>query len=228
MEEREVLDSIFPDEITDISENEYRISISLDVTNSGDETESPKILLRVKYPNKYPDEAPILDMSAPPNSPTYPYFDASSDKEQLLSILSSTIEENIGMAMIYTVISTLKDSAEQLITDRQATERAEHEKRLLAAEMEENKKFHGTLVTPVTFREWRLRFRKEMDELKSKEDEAEEAAEKRRNRGKEVMEKLTGKQLWERGMVGKIDEEDEGYPHDAANPLAAEVDKLKV
>jgi hypothetical protein len=215
----------------EISENEFRISIALDVSNDdGDDSEPPNILLRVKYPDSYPDEAPILDMSAPPNAPAYPYFDVSSDKERLLSGLSLTIEENIGMAMIFTLVSTLKESAEQLITERQVAKRAEHEQRILEAEMEENKKFHGTPVTPETFKEWRLRFREEMEQLKNKEDEAEEAAEKRRNRGKEAVERLTGKQLWERGMVGKVDEgeDEEGYPGDVVDLPVAEVEKLKV
>jgi RWD domain len=216
--------------MSDISENEYRISIVLDVTNEEDELEPPRILLRVKYPESYPDEPPILDVSGPPNAPTYPYFDVSSDKEQLLSSLSSTIEENIGMVMVFTLVSTLKDLAEQLIAERQAAERAEHERKILEAEMEENSKFHGTLVTPETFKEWRLRFRKEMEELKNKEDEVEEAAEKRRNRGREVAGKLTGRQLWERGMIGKGDEgeEDEGYLDDVVDLPIAQVDKLRV
>lgn len=36
-EEREVLESIFPDEITDVSETEYRVQIQLDVSQGGDE-----------------------------------------------------------------------------------------------------------------------------------------------------------------------------------------------
>lgn len=39
-EEREVLDSIFPDEITDVSATEYRVSIQLEVDNKTDEDET--------------------------------------------------------------------------------------------------------------------------------------------------------------------------------------------
>jgi hypothetical protein len=42
-EEREVLDSIFPEEIVDISDTEFRISIQLEVTNDeGDDSEARK------------------------------------------------------------------------------------------------------------------------------------------------------------------------------------------
>ena len=123
--------------------------------------------------------------------------------------------------MIFTLISTLKDNAEQLVAERQSEERRAHEKRLEKLEEEENKKFHGTQVTPETFTSWRERFRKEMEELRLKEEEADEVAEKKRNRGKEAVVLLTGRQLWERGLAGKNDEgeDDDGLP---------EVEKLKV
>jgi len=58
-----------------------------------------------------------------------------------------------------------------LIAKRQAAVRHEHEQKLLAAEREENKKFHGTPVTPETFKSWREGFRKEIDELRAKQQE---------------------------------------------------------
>jgi hypothetical protein len=123
--------------------------------------------------------------------------------------LSETIEENMGMAMIFTLVSTLKDNAEKLIAERQAGARREHEQKVEAAEREENKKFHGTPVTPETFMSWREGFKKEMEEMKIKEEEAEEAAEKKKNKGKDTVTQLTGKQLWERGLAGKIEEDED-------------------
>jgi hypothetical protein len=128
------------------------------------------------------------------------------------------------MAMVFTLVSTLKENAEQLIATRQEEEQKEREQKILAAEREENKKFHGTPVTPETFLNWRAVFWKEMEEAKLREEEAEEAAEKKRNRGKETVVQLTGKQLWERGMAGKIEED---YEDDDEVPIQ-EVEKLKV
>lgn len=113
------------------------------------------------------------------------------------------------MAMIFTLVSTLKENAEQLIAGRQAEARHEHEKKVLAAEAEENKKFHGTPVNPETFMKWREGFRKEMEEAKTKQEDDDEAAEKKKNRGKDTVIPLTGKQLWERGLAGKIDEDED-------------------
>lgn len=121
------------------------------------------------------------------------------------------------MAMIFTIVSTLKDNAEQLIVERQAANRLQEEMKLLAVEREENKKFHGTPVTPETFATWRETFREEMESQRATEEEAEEAAEKKKNKGKDAVVQLTGKQLWERGLVGKVDEEEDDEEPDLAS-----------
>jgi len=204
VEEREVLDSIFPDEITDISETEYRISITLDIPD--DEEEPPVMLLTVRYPEEYPDKAPVLEISAPQNATPHTYLNLAEDKDQLLQGLEATIEENLGMAMVFTLVSTLKDAAEQLVADRKKAAADAHEETVLAAEREENKKFHGTPVTPETFIAWRASFLKEMEEIRIKEEE-ERLADLKKARIKEPV-KLTGRQLWERGLAtGAVEEE---------------------
>lgn len=196
----------------------------MDIVNDpGDESEPPSFLLHVKYPENYPDVPPVLELSAPRNAPEHPYFDLDDDAAGLLASLEETIEENLGMAMVFTLVSTLKDNAEQLIAGRQEEERNRAEERVLALEREENKKFHGTPVTPETFMAWRKDFRKEMEEAREKGEREDEAAEKKRNRGRETVVALTGKQLFERGMVGKVEEEDDGD-----DGLEEEVEKLKV
>ncbi|KAI2466375.1 RWD-domain-containing protein [Annulohypoxylon bovei var. microspora] len=215
IEERTVvLESIFPDEITDISETEYRISIKLDITDDNGEetTEPPTLILYVRYPEDYPDEAPFLDLSPPQNAALYPHFSVAADKEQLLKGLEDIIQDNLGIPMIFTLVATLKEEAEQLIADRKAAAAKVKEEVLLAAEREENKKFHGTPVTPETFMKWREGFLKEMEE-KAQQEEDERLAELKKARVKEPV-KLSGRQLWERGLVGKVDEgdDDEGIP----------------
>jgi len=195
----------------------------LEVTN-GDNTEPPTILLQVKYPEAYPEQAPILELLAPPNAPAHPFFSIASDRQELLDGLMETIDDNLGMAMIFTLVSTLKENAEQLIAARQEQTQQEREQMILEAEREENKKFHGTPVTPETFLKWRATFKKEMEEAQLREEEAEEAAEKKKNRGKETVIQLTGKQLWERGMAGKIEED---YDDDDEVSIQ-EVEKLTV
>ncbi|KAI0443113.1 RWD domain-containing protein [Xylaria telfairii] len=222
IEEREVLDSIFPEEITDISDTEYRIAVKLnppDDDNGDEGVGPPTLVLHVRYPDAYPDEAPILDLSPPANAPPHPRFSLSSDKAQLLKGMEDTIQENLGMAMVFTLVTTLTELAEQLMTDRKEAAEREREEAQLAAEREENKKFHGTPVTPETFLKWRDDFVREMEEQRQREEE-ERLAELKKAKIKEAP-RLTGKQLWERGLVGKVDDDEE-------EPLTEQVERLKV
>lgn len=209
-EEREVLDSIFPDEIQDISDTEYRISIILDVKEESDEgSEPPIIILNVRYPEAYPDVAPYLDLTQPPNAQKYPHLDIQEDRARLLDALQPTIEESMGMAMVFSLVSTLKDAAELLIAERQQAEQALKDFEAQKAEEEENRKFEGEKVTRETFLAWRENFRQEMAEEKARKAAELEAEEKKKRGGKAEEKKLTGKQLWEEGLAGKAIEEDE-------------------
>lgn len=211
-EEREVLESIFPDEIQVISDSEYRISITLDVhTDSDAEFSDPIIILNVRLPEEYPDEAPRLDVTQPPNAPKHPQLDIQEDKAQLLEALDPVIEESMGMAMVFTLVSALKDSAELLISDRQNVLQAEKEFESMKAEEEENRKFEGEKVTRETFMSWREIFRTEMAEKAMKRQAELEAEERKKRGGKMEEKKLTGKQLWEQGLAGRVmDEEEDG------------------
>ncbi|KAG2419434.1 hypothetical protein HFD88_004230 [Aspergillus terreus] len=225
IEEREVLDSIFPEEITDISDTSYRISITLDPPeNDVEETEQPVLILQVTYPADYPDVAPDLDLSAPPNAPKHPRLDVQEDRERLLEALQPTIEENMGMAMVFTLVSTLKESAELLMAERVNAVHALKEMEAAKAEEEENRKFQGTAVTRETFLEWLEKFKQEMEDEERRQREEKEAEEKKaRGKGPAKEEKkLTGKELWERGLAGKGDY-DEDY-EDAMPP----VEKMKI
>ncbi|TPX17461.1 uncharacterized protein E0L32_003104 [Thyridium curvatum] len=222
IEEREVLDSIFPDEITDVSETQYRISITLDIPDD-EANEPPTMLLDVQYPEDYPDKEPHLDLLPPQNAAsTHPLFSVSDDRAELLDGLRETVQENLGMAMVFTLVSALKEAAEQLIISRKQDEAKRHEEVLLAAEREENKKFHGTMVTPETFVKWREGFLKEMEEERARQEE-ERLAELKKARIKEPV-RLTGRQLWERGLVGKGEEDAE----DDGDAPVEEVERLKV
>ncbi|KAL9090690.1 MAG: hypothetical protein Q9165_005178 [Trypethelium subeluteriae] len=228
-EEREVLDSIFPDEIQDISDTEYRISITLDVASDDDDSKSepPTLILQVRYPDAYPDEAPSLDLSSPPNAAKHAHLDLQTDKSRLLSTLQPSIDENLGIAMIFTLVSTLKDAAELLITERRDAIAAQREVEIRAAEAEENRKFQGTQVTRDRFLAWREGFRGEVREEEERRRREEGEAEEKRRRGKGAggeEKRLTGRQLWERGLVGKGEEDEAEEGQDAL----AGMESLKV
>lgn len=204
---------------TDVSDTEYRISITLDIPD--DDAEPPVMVLTVRYPEEYPDKAPLLELSAPPNATPHQYLNIAEDRDQLLQGLQATIDENLGMAMVFTLVSALKEAAEQLVVERRLAAEKAHEEELLAAEREENKKFHGTPVTRETFMKWREAFLKEMEEARIKEEE-ERAAELKKARIKEPA-RLTGKQIWQQGLAtaGQDEDDEDGAPSD-------DVQKLKV
>lgn len=219
-EEREVLESIFPDEITDISDTEYRVSIALEVRSESEEDmDAPMIILNVRYPESYPDEAPMLDITQPPNAAKYPWLDIQEDKARLLDALQPTIEENLGIAMVFTLVSTLKDAAELLISERQQAVQALKDFEARKAEEEENRKFEGEKVTRESFLAWRKTFQREMEESKAKEAAEIEAEEKKKRGGKGEEKKLTGKQLWQQGLVGKVVEEEDDEGEDSIEGL---------
>jgi len=228
-----VLESIFPDEITWISDTEFRISVALDLPpdtdapDDEDEGEPPVIVLAVRYPEDYPDKAPALELQPVPNAPAHRYFSVAADREPLLAALEATVEENLGMAMVYSLVSTVKDAAEQLVVERRGVTAREREEAKLAAEREENKKFHGTPVTRDTFIRWRDDFMAEMAEQREREEE-ERLAELKKARGPNPPVKLTGKQLWQGGLVGKVVDEDEDDDDGPVEQASAGVAELKV
>lgn len=155
--------------------------------------------------------------------PKHRFLDFSEDKARLMKVLEATIKENLGMAMIFTLVTTLKESAEQLVIERQGLMQAEKDREAAKAEEEENRKFHGAAVTKESFLKWRERFRMEMAEKERNERDEREAEERKRRGGKPEEKKMSGRQLWEKGLVGKTDEE-EGDDDDAIDSL----EKLKV
>ncbi len=167
------------------------------------------IILTVTYPSEYPDERPILGITLPQDASKPDHLALPEDASKLLSSLEETIEESLGAAMIFTLVSALKDSAELLISSRIAALQVEADKEAAQAEERENVKFHGEAVTKESFLAWRHSF---LEEQKAKEVEEKRLGEETGTRGKKLSKeehRLTGRELWERGLVGKIEEDDD-------------------
>lgn len=219
--------------LIDISDTSYRITIVLDPPENDIQTsEPPKLILQVSYPTDYPDVAPDLVLSAPPNAPKHPRIDIQEDRERLLDSLKPTIEENMGMAMVFTLVSALKDGAELLMSERANAIQAEKEIQAVKAEEEENRRFQGTAVTKETFVQWIEGFKKEMEEAEQRKLREEKEAEDRKLKKPASSiardeKKLTGKQLWERGFAGKGDYDEGDYDNDD-DAAAPAVEKLKI
>lgn len=128
------------------------------------------------------------------------------------------------MAMVFTLVSALKESAELLMSERVSAVQAEKEMEAAMAEEEENRKFQGTAVTRETFLEWSERFKKEMEEEEARKREEKEAEDKKLKKPTAKEEKkLTGRQLWESGLAGRAD-----YDEDDEGDLPAAVGNVKI
>jgi RWD domain len=190
--------------------------------HADEDEEPPTIVLQVQYPEEYPDVAPHLEISSPPNAPKYAFLDVQEDRANLLESLESTVEENLGIAMVFTLVSALKDSAELLVSERQKAKQALKDFESQKAEEAENAKFHGTPVTRETFLAWREKFVEAMEEEEKRKKEEQEAEDSKKRRGGKDEVKLTGRQIWETGLAGKVEEDDEG------EDALVGVDKLKI
>ena len=121
------------------------------------------------------------------------------------------------MQMIFTLVTTLKESAETLISDRQKAKQAVKDKEARKAEEAENAKFQGEAVTRESFLKWREEWRKELEEeQRLREEKEEEARKKKTGPAGKIEERLTGRQLWERGLVGKYEEDEDGVEEGVA------------
>lgn len=136
-----------------------------------------------------------------------PQLSLPDDKSHLISSIEETMTESMGQAMIFTLISALKESAEQLIVERLDEVQAEKDREAAKAEEAENAKFHGEAVTRESFLAWRARFREEMDREDEERRRVEEEGKSRKVKVEEA--KMSGRELWERGLVGKVEEEEE-------------------
>ena len=135
-------------------------------------------------PPTYPDVVPILSLH--PLAPTGERLEGD-DEARLLSELKTEAENNVGMAMIFTLVSQLKEGLNEIIAKRQLDQSRILELKALAIEEKEQEKFRGQKVDLASFTAWKARFTKEM------EAEARTTASANESHNRKVM---TGKQMF--------------------------------
>lgn len=118
------------------------------------------------------------------------------------------------MAMVFTLVTTLKEAAELLISERQRAIEVQEEAVKAEAEAEENRKFEGTKVTPESYLAWSAKFKQEMADLKKRAEEQKELDEKKK-RGPKEEKKMSGKELWVKGIATRAADEEEEEAIDA-------------
>ncbi|KAH9180528.1 RWD-domain-containing protein [Lactarius sanguifluus] len=182
LEEFEVLESIYADELVKLSEKDIRIDIEPDSLDDGED--SLKLAMTVHYTDSYPDELPELSLQL---------IDGEVDEDDIRALLASARavgQENIGMAMTFTIISQLREQLSSFIRTR--SERREKE--------EEEARTRGTPVTVKSFTEWKTKFDKEVSlrKMRTEEEKSKTMTVKEREEYKKIAARLTGRQLFER------------------------------
>ncbi|KAH9981311.1 RWD-domain-containing protein [Lactifluus volemus] len=176
VEEFEVLESIYADELIKLSDKEIKVDIEPDSLEAGEET--LKLALTVHYIDNYPDELPELSLDP---------IEGEVDEDEIKTLLDSAQaigQENIGMAMTFTIVSHLREQLSLLIRTRS----------------EQEARTRGTPVTKKSFNEWKMKFDREMSlrRLRGEEEKLKAMTTKEREEYKKIGTRLTGRQLFER------------------------------
>ncbi|KAJ7273690.1 RWD domain-containing protein [Mycena haematopus] len=198
LEEFEVLESIYPSELTKISETIIQLDVEPedDSANGGEQL---KITLEVQYPAEYPDILPELSLHAIEREGEF----EDSEIDDLLKDLRAVGEENLGIAMTFTLVSRLREQLSVLAKTRAERRRKEEtEKERLAIEAEEART-RGTPITQESFRAWKIKFDQEQAAAKKARDDEKlrSLTPKEREEIKRSGGRLSGRQLFERNKI---------------------------
>jgi len=184
--EIEALESIYPEEFKVISESPpcFQIDVASEETPPEkvvDGEEAPaqaRACLQFTYVENYPDEVPLIEILTTEEL-------AEDEVNELDSQLRQQAEEELGMVMVFTLVSLCQEFLDTAA--QQAHDRKEYEKKREEREEEQRQlaKTLGTQVTLETFTVWKTNF--DMERLA-----------KLGNKAKLIEGKLTGRQLFEK------------------------------
>ncbi|EPQ32207.1 uncharacterized protein PFL1_00404 [Pseudozyma flocculosa PF-1] len=219
----------------DVIPSIYSVGVPLGETAPEPEEDAPapvELSLRIRYTDDYPDQPPdvrifvVRDVKgilgeATEEDQAVPEPGEDEDEETRESITKLTADllevaqESLGMAMVFTLASHLRESLTTYIQTRIEQLEAEDSARREAELEAEAEKFRGTAVTTERFAEWRKAFEAEMKAKAAKEEEAKMAkmSPKEREEYKKSKNKPTGRQLFERG--GSFVDDDDKAEDDA-------------
>ncbi|KAK0161247.1 hypothetical protein PV327_009738 [Microctonus hyperodae] len=163
-DEIEALDSIYCGELN-VLETEPYYKFVLPIKSEEYEPESDNGLacnLEFTYTEKYPDEPLLIEIEDTEN------FE-DGDIEKLREHLTEQMNENMGMVMVFTLVSAAQEWL-NVQWDRIKLHREKAAaKQLIEEEEAERKRFEGTRVSVETFMRWKEKFDVEMGHTKRRE-----------------------------------------------------------
>uniref|UniRef100_A0A6M2E527 RWD domain-containing protein n=1 Tax=Amblyomma tuberculatum TaxID=48802 RepID=A0A6M2E527_9ACAR len=162
--EIEALESIYPSELEIVETDPYHaftIDIKADASE-GPEDEQMSVKLKFTYVPRYPEEGPLIEAVEYENM-------TEEDIDALMTILKEQVQENVGMVMIFTLVSAstewLNQHTETVKFNKAEAKRIQKEK----DEEAERVKFEGTRVTVESFLAWKSKFDAELEEIRNKD-----------------------------------------------------------
>lgn len=201
--ELEALEAIYVTEFTSIEEG---TCFEITVSSEHDEDENIKLsaCIQFRYVENYPDEGPIIEVSCIEGLD-------NSHVTALEELLKEKIEENLGMVMVFTLVSEVQEYLNQTVENMKKEKEEERLRKIKEAEKAELAKITGTPITYENFMAWKLKF----DEERSPDIKIETKV------------KLTGRQLFEQNeLMGTLDEAFMGDDVQVDESLFQEMDDL--
>ncbi|KAJ3275838.1 hypothetical protein HDV01_006704 [Terramyces sp. JEL0728] len=178
------------------------------------------LAIEITYTPTYPEEIPEFIITS--------QYLLENEIEDLSGQLIQQCNDQLGIGMIFLMVSWLKEQAEITIKERLEREERERQERLERQEEEERIKYIGTRVTKESFKEWHKAFLKEAFDLKKSGKELPLAMKDALDVEKllETGGKKTGRQLFEENTaLLKSDEQYMGEGEDVDVVIQEKIDE---
>lgn len=144
--------------------HKFRLPIA---TEGYEETnEGLKCYLVFTYTEKYPDSAPVVEIEDDENF-------SGNCESQLLEHIGTVIAENMGIEMVFPIVSSAQEWLNVKWDKHQEEEEEQKEAAKREEELKEQKKFEGTRVTVETFLKWKTDYELEFGITEKKKEGAE-------------------------------------------------------
>lgn len=205
--EIEALEAILMDDITEVDSSEsgldtqgrcHQITLSPKDEDEDEPTDIPvRVALTFSHTANYPDKPPLLGLKSLQGMKT-------EDLRLLKEKLEQEAKENLGMAMIYTLVTSAKEWMREKFGHKEEIENGEDE-----GTKDEIVVPHGEAVTVETFLAWRERFEAEqaLERAKLMPDSSLAAAKEKRLTGRQWFE--SGRALSTKGVKPTVEESEE-------------------
>ena len=137
------------------------------------------VLLKFTFTPTYPEEVPLVEIEEEENM-------EEEMVHQLMARLRDVAEENLGMAMVFTIVSEAIQWLAETNDRIKREEEEEKQKKKDAEDEEERKKLEGTKVTIESFLSWKAGFDAEKQAERSAAEREKALKKSKKKNGREL------------------------------------------